>query len=194
MKKLLTITFAIFIAAIGNAQFILTPNGFKTSDGKDYYVIERSNLSQKNLFEQLEAKIMANYGSRRDDSRITSTPFSELTLKTVERKKLVYYGKKFNIDFQTSFDLKDGKIRVNAPVIEKIYLPENDSRNSVLYIKLPANKMTFNGAGFTIIAKDMYVYDKKSKLKNKQLKQLLENVFNQQILAAILPSADKSDW
>lgn len=196
MKPLLLCVAVLLATLKGNTQFVLKPDGFETANGGNYFIVEVPDKSQQELFKEVKNKIMANYGAFYDQSRITTNTSDEITLKTVDKKRLVYYEKNFDISFQIRIEFKEGRIKVNAPVIQTINNSKarNTAPGTVLYVRYPGKTVSFNGNGFTIVKKDLYVFDRKGKLKNKQLQQLLETAFNDQILPAILPAKDRAGW
>lgn len=165
---------------------MLKPDGFATAGGKAYYVIEVPGASQQQLFEAVERRIQTSFGSFRD--RIVTDPGKEIVFQATDRQGLNYYGKDYDITFQAGFEFKEGKIKVNAPVIRSIrsFNPRVDSAATVLAVKSPGTVIFLN--------RNYFVYDKKGKLKNRQLKEMLETVFNQELLAPLLAVKHTEEW
>lgn len=77
---------------------------------------------------------------------------------------------------------------MNAPVIKNIrsFNPPVDSIATVLSVKSPGSVIFLN--------RPLFVYDKKGKLKNRQLKDLLEMFFNEEILKPLLAIKINEEW
>jgi len=175
-----------FILSKSDAQFLLKPGGFVTSAGRDYYVITVPGASQQQLFEAVERRIQTSFGSFRD--RIAADPGKEIVFQATDRQGLNYYGKDYDVTFLASFEFKDGKIKVNAPLIRSIrsFNPRTDSVAAVLSVNSPGAVIFLN--------RGYFVYDKKGKLKNPPLKELLESLVNDEILAPLLAVKTTEDW
>ncbi|WP_018627630.1 hypothetical protein [Niabella aurantiaca] len=176
----------LLILSESDAQFLLKPDGFAASGGKNYYVIEVPGASQQQLFEAVERRIQASFGSFRD--RIVTDPGKEIIFQATDRRGLNYYRKDYDITFQASFEFKEGKIKVNAPVIRGIrsFDPRVDSVATVLAVRSPGTVIFLN--------RSYFVYDKKGKLKNRSLKEILETRFNHELLAPLLAVKTTEDW
>ncbi|MGJ7032756.1 hypothetical protein [Niabella hirudinis] len=142
--------------------------------------------SQQQLFDAVERRIQTSFGSFRD--RISTDPGREIVFQATDRHGLNYYGKDYDVTFQASFEFKEGKIKVNAPLIRNIrsFNPRIDSVAAVLAVNSPGTVIFLNRGWF--------VYDKKGKLKNRPLKELLESLFNDEILAPLLAVKAAEDW
>ncbi|MBZ4189536.1 hypothetical protein [Niabella beijingensis] len=186
MKYQFLLTAFFFLLTKSEAQFLLKPGGFAAADGKGYYVIEVPGASRQQLFEAVERRISTSFGSFRD--RISTDPDKEIVFQATERGGLNYYGKDYDITFQASFEFRDGRIKVNAPVIRNIrsFNPRIDSAATVLAVKSPGTVIFLN--------RSYFVYDKKGKLKNRPLKEMLETLFNEEILAPLLAVNANEDW
>ena len=58
MKKVLCVISMMFLALCANAQFMATKEGVKTTDGKDFYVIDIEGKTAKQLYDNIISYIM----------------------------------------------------------------------------------------------------------------------------------------
>lgn len=184
MKSICLSILLLAISAFGHAQFLLTPDGFKTADGKNYYVIDAPGYSKQQLFEMVDRRAIASFGTHRN--RVVSGEPDEVLIEATNKNQLNYRDWDFDILFNTSFEFKDGKIKVNAPLIKsmKSYFGNTDSLRANFYIKSPTN----------IFNRNAVVFDDRDKLRNKELKIALEELFNNNILQSLTQLTVSSDW
>ncbi|MCF3110751.1 hypothetical protein LL912_18350 [Niabella sp. CC-SYL272] len=179
---------AIFILSLSesHAQFLLKPEGFATARGNEYYVVEVPGTTQQQLFEAVECRVKTGFGSFQD--RIAAIPYGEIVFQATDRQALHYSGRSYDVTFQAGFEFKDGKIKVNAPVIKNIrsFNPMVDSVASVLFIKSPGPMIFQEWRSF--------VFDKKNRLKNRLLKETLELFVNKRLLQPLLAINTNEAW
>lgn len=165
---------------------MLRPEGFATAQGKAYYVIEVPGATKQQLFEAVERRIQTAFGSYRD--RIVTDSDKEIIFQATDRQALTYAGRSYDVTFQAGFEFKDGKVKVNAPLIKSIrsFNPKVDSVASVLWIK-SAGPLIFQPWR-------SFVYDKKDKLRNRLLKETLESFINERVLTPLLTVDTNEEW
>lgn len=124
MKKILSIIALLFVITIANAQdkgveFKLQKNGsFLTEEGKDYEIIQYEGLSAHEIYQKLctnaggvynnPSKVMSNVEDVSIKIRALSTG---LVKAKMGMDKGAYY--------QFQIKIKDGRVRVEAPMIEE---------------------------------------------------------------------------
>lgn len=117
-------------STLNDLLFIMTDDGkFITNEGKDFYVVHFPNKTAHNLYNDLMTHIAHIYESPKE------------VTETVEDRVIVVNGKSNNVTkykmiwdtgsttdtdvdlmYRLEFDFQDGKIKVNAPTISRIYL------------------------------------------------------------------------
>ncbi|SDC78995.1 hypothetical protein [Niabella drilacis] len=186
MKYRLLLASLFLMLSESHAQFLLQPGGFVADGGKGFYVVEVPGASQQQLFEALERRVQTSFGAFR--SRVSADEGRELLFQATDRGGLTYYGRDYDVTFLASFEFKKGKIKVNAPVIKSIrsFNPLVDSVASLLTVKSQEPLIFREWRSF--------VYDKKDKLKNRQLKETLEAFMNKRILEPLLAVSAAEAW
>ena len=123
MKHLSVFIVFLFMAFSAEAQFVLTPNGFTTDDGKNFYVLNFEGKSQQELYDAVE--IWA--GGRYSSPKVVVSPSlnaAQITINAVVAgltympKRVISVPIDVNYTFQILF--KDNKIRFNAPIINRM--------------------------------------------------------------------------
>ncbi len=126
MKKFILFFFCLFSLSI-NAQdlvyFKLTPNGYFASDNdKEYIIVPFEDQNAHQIFQQLSVNVNSLYKNPSkvmsviDDASISIRAFDD---KITFIKDLV--GKKFWLSgyYNLNFEIKDGRVKVSAPKIDK---------------------------------------------------------------------------
>ena len=132
MKKLILLL-ALIVPIVANAQFQLTSDGFKTSEGKDFYVVEIEG-TQSQLFQRAQSAITEIFVSANDVVSANMPDIISLSGYT-NAIFIKQVGKKTNMDTKYSMKIlfKDGKIRFNAPTITSMGV-FNNGRTVNLYM------------------------------------------------------------
>lgn len=195
MKKILLLMVAACLSLNSFAQnyFTLTENGMTPTEASDkkFVVIEKEGQTQLELFNAIKAFATQLYVSPKDvisESGTEIITLNGISTKDVTCKKgLGVLNVKMN--YTIVFQIKDGKIRIDAPSINSM---TSESRTlggtlgSLYQICLSKNEM-LNGGYERIV-----IFDKKIK---QQTKDEIESFFNTLINSAINYSAPKSeDW
>lgn len=168
MNKILTLMALIIIPMIANAQFVLTPDGFRTEGDKNYYVAEIEG-SQAELFGKAKTAITDIFISAKDAATFTEPDIisihgstDKITIKDGPRKINLRMTYSINILF------KDGKIRFNAPEVLSLY-SFNKGREVNLYLGCGG------GPGMNDFG---HIFKKDGKIRNELAKESLDNYFN----------------
>lgn len=195
MKKIVSTIVLLLFCLFANAQyFTLTEKGFVSNEDqlKDFVVIEKSGKEQKDLFNTVKSFATQFYSSPKD---VISESGSEIiTLNGVSLNDV--YCKKglgavsFKTNYTLVFQFKDGKIRINRPIINSM---RGESRTlggdlSGLY-QLVLTKDDDIANGY-----DRIVIFNKGKYK-KEAKESIEALFNTIIDKAInYIQKPQEDW
>lgn len=166
MKQLSVFIVFLFMAFSAEAQFVLTPNGFTTDDGKNFYVLNFEGKSQQELYDAVEIWAGGRYVSPKDVVS-PSLNAAQITINAVVVRltkmpnRAIIVPVDVNYTFQILF--KDNKIRFNTPFINRM-----DAEGRVeqqLYLVRPS------------IIKDG-IFSKSGKLLDEYSKDQLEKHFN----------------
>jgi len=181
MKRILLISM-IFVSVMSSAQslFTLIPSGFMaTADTtKDFVVIPFEGKTQKQLYDIFLSKITTLYVSAKDVvSKVEDNTINihAYTSKAVSFSSSYYYTLSYNI----SFLFKDGKVRVNAMLINYMRAFAGTSNEKNLYLC---------GNGGSSWFGTQYIFNKRGELKNKKAKAELETYFD-----ALINNISKQD-
>ncbi|MDE5596133.1 MAG: hypothetical protein K2I89_11275, partial [Muribaculaceae bacterium] len=125
MKKLLAIVMMMLpILAWGQdfANFVLMPDGtYRTEDGKDFVVIPFEGKTAHQIYQELASNVGSIYNnpskvmSSVEDASIKIRAFSNDLI----RISLLGLGQSLGGYYQLEFRIKDGRVRVSAPIIEE---------------------------------------------------------------------------
>lgn len=175
MRKIILVL-ALIVPVFCMAQFQLTPDGFKTQDGKDFYVIKCDSMSKEDLFKTVEKNINKEYTNPK---LVESSVSNESIAITAFSSYGVFIDAKrgFDVFYNLQFEFKDGKIKVNAPLISKM----TGNKDRYLFINQKPSK--FLG---------IYSVYKNSNLEYPLAKKSLEITFNSIINK--LTNLSDSNW
>lgn len=186
MKKLMLLL-AILIPAMAQAQFVLTPDGFRTAEGQDFYVVEIPG-TQEELFNKAQSAVTEIFVSPKDV--VSATSPSVISLKGFTDKVYIKDGpRKTNLDTDYSIKIlfKDGKIRFNAPSVLSMGI-YNSGR--VLSLTIGCG----GGAGLNSYG---YMFKKDGKIRYKEGQESLEAYFNSlisSIVDKVTSPTTEDDW
>ncbi len=183
MKQLSVFIVFLFMAFSAEAQFVLTPNGFTTDDGKNFYVLNFEGKSQQELYDAVEIWAGGRYVSPKDvvspslnAAQITINAWVEGLTKMPKRAIKVPVD--VNYSFQILF--KDNKVRFNAPIINS--MDADGQIEQQLYLIRPS------------VIKDG-IFSKSGKLLDKYSKEQLEKHFNGIVEEVrVLISGSNEEW
>ena len=184
MKKLFLLL--ALIPVICQAQFIISPKGMTTEDGKGFYVYKTTG-TQAEIYKKLKSAITTIYVSAQkvmsesapELMTISGTATSSVLMKNPIRDLW------FDMHYSITIRVKDGKIRFDAPSISIINSPEHRYATSF-------SKEYGSYQGYRM----SYIYDKNGKLKldksAKSINKYYENLINS-IISAYNENEDE-DW
>lgn len=112
-RTVLSLVFFLGVALASSAQYIVTPEGLKTTqaDEKDYYVIEAPELSQADLYSKTIKFISTIYNSPKD---VISGQI-ENELLTITGLETIFAD--FDVRYKLNFQFKEGRVRYDMPQI-----------------------------------------------------------------------------
>ena len=125
LSVVLLLTMGMFMYAQSPVNFKLQSDGtFKTVDGNDFVVIQQKGKSASELYNEVLQSVTLQYNSAKDvvskvdNSVISINGISSdcITLSGMLGVKVV-----FSIQYILQFQFKDEKIRVEAPVLSRLF-------------------------------------------------------------------------
>jgi hypothetical protein len=192
-KRLFIITLITLISISASAQlFELTNQGFVDVHNKEnnYVIVPFEGKSQQEIFNLALEAIGKSFVS--PDDRFSKVEYSQINLNGIYPNATVInrMGLKlnFNMHYNIIFQFKDGKMRINGPIINKIVrdVPFGGQQQFFLTTKERGGAISGDKALFT---PDGKVYEKKHKAN-------IENAGNALVdnILKIMKSTSNSDW
>lgn len=179
MKKILITLICLLIISLSNTnaqRFTLHSTGFKDSTNvkNDYIVFSFTGKKQHDLYNDFYVKLNSIYVSQDDivspidgySITVNSTSSNSVTFQQIYK-----YDLKYNLKYTLTFLFKDGRVRVNAPVLNEI---SGDFGVSILDAK---NRIHLTGDDPKWIG-EKYIFSKEGELKEEKTKKDLEHFFN----------------
>jgi hypothetical protein len=169
MKKVML--FLLVLAVNLNAQsFKLTPKGFVDSSNEtaDFVVLNFENKSKKEIFDLVNAKVVSMFVSAKNV--ISYSGEDVITVNGVSTKDISFNSAfNYTMNYTIVLMFKDGKLRMNAPSLNKIAGTFGDVTNRKELI------LQGNGGGMLPV---QCVFNNKGELKRDKNKEELESFFN----------------
>ena len=131
IRRFILFALTVFVSTTLHAQFILTPEGFITEEGKDYYVLHVDGMNQQDLFNAVYIWAGGSFVSPKDV--VSSNSNSTITINAIVPgltkmpKRAIRVPVDVNFSWQILF--KDGRIRFNAPHINSMEADGNLSQS-----------------------------------------------------------------
>lgn len=171
----------LLLPFLGISQFVLTPDGFRTEGGQDFYVKEIADKSKDDLFMSTYKSVKAMYNNPSDEIIRDSTEIVSVT-SIAKKAVAINVGIKLNYDltYKLSFEFKDGKIKVNAPAIIKIA----DKDGDLIYLNRDVKK---EEGGKMFKGRSVYAGDN---LRMANVKNDLEYIINEKVNAILKKTQD----
>ncbi len=126
MKKLIAIAMMLLPLLAGAqelANFVLLPDGtYQTEDGKDFVVIPLEGKTAHQIYQELAS----NVGSTFNDPSKVMSGVEDASIKIRAFSDFLWFNKVLGIPhgwggyYQLEFRIKDGRVRVSAPIVEDI--------------------------------------------------------------------------
>lgn len=181
MKKTLTLLLLIMLYSATYAQFVITPQGFRSSDDndKDYVVYRFDGISQKQLFDRTLFWITNSLNNFNPNISLYSSDNNVILL----RKKIESFMSKgiapMDLEYQIAIYFKDNLIRINTP---DTYL-SGVANGASIYIGIQGEKW---------MGRHFYIYNDKGEMKEPEFKAGLESYFNS-LCSKISTSVNNTD-
>lgn len=197
MKKTLSIILLLLATQLSFAQYFkLTPDGFLSSDNKDFTVVEVPNVKQKDLYKNVLNAINSIF--RNPQKGLNVLEGESISIAAYEEKVLPVklsrgFGKatyKYDLSYTLTFLFKDGKIRINSPNFEGRRITEETYN---------ASSGWHGGNWVTLKLKKVenskvYVFDDKGKVMLEDAYSGLNNHFNLLIKEILEKSKNINNW
>ena len=165
-RLLLLLLFALFLPQTHYcwAQFIVSPDGIKTEDGKDFLVITADNMSKQELYQAVLKHTTKTYVSPKD---VISNVEGEVI--TINGLFTINDVVDYNVNYTLRMEFRDGRMKYSVPHIN--YMKG--------YFQGKEYELTYNvsNGGFGSVCL-VGIYNKKGELKRKKAKSQLERFFN----------------
>ena len=191
MKKITSLLAVLCIALTAHAQqyFTITPQGIvSTADpAKKYVVIEFPGLTQEQLYDYVDQYIRTAYPLSESIEPSPKERISFTTNTTVEALAGLF-KRPYNLNYTLTVQFKEGRIRVNAPVINDI-VSDALGETTRLYLTVPDKDKD----GYFLFSKD-------GKVKNAPGKENLEAFFTHTVTGLMTTikntqeTDDDDDW
>lgn len=186
MKKIIAICF-LFVFASANAQFKATKDGFMAEDGKDFYVVNVEGKNAMDLYKGVRAYILSNY--RNPDAVSNNMDGEMINLHFIDDRAFpISYGLGVKISAEIDLNIimrfKDGKIRFDSPIMNRLHTPESMANKEMDYL--------FSGGTGKFVGKTS-LFNKDGKPKNNKVIKALEDYINKTINEIAESSKGESD-
>lgn len=191
MKKLLTLILMLLpLVAVAQdfADFVLMPNGiYQTKDGKDFIVVPYEGKTAHQIYQELASNVSSTFN---DPSKVMSG-VEDASIKIRAYSDNLVMAKPFGFvkdqpyagHYQLEFKIRDGRVRVAAPVIE----------DNVEFISYDHKK--YDGRFSKLVGKffkDGVVEDKKKKNYDSMVEKM-NNIINRILYTSTVQDAGE-DW
>lgn len=157
MKKLLFCALFSWAATAAQAQFTLTPSGLVNETGKEFVIYDHAGKSQAELYASVHMYLNSLFVSPKDVLSLVennSISINGVTNDIFRPKSINDLTPTFTMNYTITLYFKDGKIRVDNPSINHMYVTDQP-------------------------AKEYYgVFTSKGKLKHEKTKASIEKFFN----------------
>lgn len=185
----------MFVGLFAHAQFKASKDGVITQDGKNYYVVEIKGKNAKELFDAVEAYVIANFknpdavSNLQEGKMINIHGFFSKAFKC--RKSLIgaHYA---DVDLNLIVYFKDGKIRFDAPIVNSMVcntLKSNSDMPCKLYFHKSGTVGQFGGE-INMFKKNGEIRDEFMVYEfNSFINELISNIINY-----VTNEASNEDW
>jgi len=149
-----------------NYMFSLTPEGFRNNieSDKDYIVIDFPNNTQEELFKRVLLFVNSSFVSPKDVISKVDNELISLNGFAKDAVKGNFIGS-FDLNYTISIQFKDGRIRINAPSI-----------NKMINISTKVQEMILVG-GTDLTGSYFAIFNRKGEVKSQNAKVCLEDYF-----------------
>lgn len=167
MKKLFLIVFTFVIYSVTCAQFVITPNGYKSEKGEDYIVYEFPAKAKVELFKAVSTNILKTMSGSLPAYYSNSEDFIVMT--NVVRKFVNKGICALTVEYILRFAIEEGRVLVYAPEVNF-----HGTANGAEILLFPCAGKNWAGQHF-------YIYSKEGKLQEKEIKDQIEAYFNKEM-------------
>lgn len=141
VRCVLIVLSAFMLCHEAKAQFRITPSGVVSTDSLGYYLVPASGLTAEQLYSSIQAYLIANYPA--DNVSTTGLPGETLIANIRVPHAFLCYKFLFSttyadVELNLTFRFKNGKMRIDAPVVADMsYLlpdsnhPEHANRHPI---------------------------------------------------------------
>ena len=175
MKKLLFLL--AMLPMFVKAQFVLTPDGLRTDDGKDFIVHEVQNVSKDELYKRTKNTLMQIYNSAKEvmtENEGESISIFATSTKDVYEERNVF-GQKTNwfvtVNYKYNIMFKEGRIRISAPQVVRASQYDKDKGTTEFIF----------GCGTNYASGPHYIFKKNGERRSYKYKDTYEDFANQLI-------------
>ena len=130
MKKLLVLFLMSMMTSYSFAQFKATASGVVTEDGEDYYIANVEGKTAQQLYDAVNGWIMSNF---KNPDAVSSKENGKMLKLHGIFPDAIFIGKRLGIKDVADVDLelmmyfKDGKIRFDIPIVNRMKIHPKDS-------------------------------------------------------------------
>lgn len=176
-----------------SAQFVVSSNGIHTESEKTFYVKEFENQSAEKLYKEVLSYITSTY--RNPDIVSNTIPDEMINMHGFSSDAFVAKYQKLgniewfaHVDYNLIISFKDGKIRFDAPAINKLYIV--GSKGEEIPINFHTGGGFFGGGSIKMFEKDGKIKDERCV---KGLTQFINKLVNS--ICNYVSNYDQSnDW
>lgn len=176
----------------GYAQFVLTSEGFKSkSEGKNFIVKTFPGQSATDLYDAVANAILVygfsndSEGNRSNVSNIEGEIISIFGSGSIQVRKLKVFD--YIVKYNMVIRFRDGRIRFDAPIIHEAYTYNGYGMKCVLGL---------SGSDISTGGSTIHVFKSDGELKERKIKESLEDLFNGIIdkICNSIGSNSDDDW
>jgi hypothetical protein len=197
MKKILSIAILLLVTQLCFAQYFnLTPNGFVSSDNKDFAVVDVPNVKQKDLYKNVLNAINSIFKNPQkglsvvEGESISITAYEDKVLPIKLSNGLGKEIFKYDLSYKLTFLFKDGKIRINSPDFEAKRYVEGKYRGSSGWSEGGWVTLKLVKVGKS----KLYLFEDDGKVRFEDAYTGLNNHFNSLIKEIIEKSKNINNW
>lgn len=181
IRHFILFALSVFTSTALHAQFILTPEGFITEEGKNYYVLHVDGVSQQELFDAVFIWAGGSFVSPKDV--VSANSNSTITINAIVSDLTKMPKRAFRVPVDVNFSwqilFKDGKIRFNVPHINSMDA-EGDLPQSLSLVR----SSVFSDG----------IFKKNGSVVDEYSKNQLENFFNNCIKSIEVSMMVDEEW
>lgn len=191
MKKLFLLLTLCALSLPSIAQsYELTPDGLVAPDGKNYIVVEVPNTTADELYKLVERELIPIFPpakttyNKEVEGRIAITT-AGMDIFRMNAGPMMQYI--MDVEYTIIIDVKDGKFRMQTPIINLIGTCANFRVSRMVVYDDPKNHKDFT--------KKQFIFNYKDKsLQNEKAKVAIENHINSIVSKILAIKTVNEDW